>query len=163
MYIIIHYIALCVQFQASVVVQLRPQETPKRHTFSSYSSPTPSSSYSGYIGGPRVDVVIPRVPLRVVCVIDVSHSMAEPYGSAKKVADDGDETTGVSKLDQVKLFMQLLIKSMGQEEFLSVVTFGTKAKVVVPLRKMTADAKVRSSCIRKILDDISDFVYRGAG
>ena len=125
-----------------MVIQLRPQDTPKR-AFNAFSSPTASSSYGSYVSSPRVDVVIPRVPLRVVCVVDVSHSMAEPYGAAKVVgAADDDETAGVSKLEQVKLFMQLLIKSMSQEEFLSIVTFGTNAKVVVPLKKMTQEAKV---------------------
>lgn len=70
--------------------------------------------------------------MRVVVVLDVSHSMAEPYGSDSKL----------SKLERIKLFAKLLVKTIGHEDHLSLVIFGTTAEVVFPLKKMSADAKV---------------------
>ncbi|ELT98426.1 hypothetical protein CAPTEDRAFT_224679 [Capitella teleta] len=144
----VNYYCAKIRDQASVVIQLRPQDAPKRFAFNNFSSPTASSSFGNYVSNssssPRVDVVIPRVPLRIVCVVDVSHSMAEPYGAARMASGTctgDDEEAGVSKLEQVKLFMQLLIRSMSQEEFLAIVTFGTNSTVVVPLKKMTQEAK----------------------
>ena len=43
---------------------------------------------------------------------------------------------------QVKLFAQLLASTMDEEDYLGIVTFGTKANVVLPLMKMTPEAKV---------------------
>ena len=48
----------------------------------------------------------------------------------------------LSKLDRVKLFVELLIKTIRSDDMLSVVTFGTTARVVLPLRRMSDDAKV---------------------
>ena len=50
----------------------------------------------------------------------------------------------LSKLDRVKLFVELLIKTIGSDDMLSIVTFATSARVVQPLRRMTDDAKVYS-------------------
>ena len=75
---------------------------------------------------------LPRIPMRLVCVIDVSHSMAEPYGT--------DLT--LSKLDKVKLFAKLLVNTIGHEDHLAIVIFGTTAEVIAPLKKMSTDVKV---------------------
>jgi len=48
----------------------------------------------------------------------------------------------LSKLDRVKLFVELLIKTIRNEDMLAIVTFGTTARVVQPLRRMTDDVKV---------------------
>ena len=72
------------------------------------------------------------MPLRLTVVIDISHSMSEPYG-----ADDQ-----MSKLDKVKLFAQLLAATMDEEDYMGIVTFGTVAQIVMPLTKMDPEAKV---------------------
>ena len=53
-----------------------------------------------------------------------------------------DTPSPLSKLDRVKLFVELLIKAIRNDDMLSIVTFGTTARVVQPLRRMTDDAKV---------------------
>ncbi len=59
--------------------------------------------------------------------------MAEPYGP--------DES--VSKLEKIKIFAQLLINSMPEDDYLGIVTFGTKSNSIFPLTKMSDDNKVR--------------------
>jgi hypothetical protein len=56
---------------------------------------------------------------------------------------DGDGTAArpLSKLDRVKMFAELLVKSVSNDDHLSVVTFGTVSRVVVPLRRMTEESK----------------------
>jgi len=71
--------------------------------------------------------------MRLACVLDVSHSMAETYGP---------DSNGASKLERVKRFAKLLVASIGNEDQLSIVTFGTTAEVVVPLKRMTEEAQV---------------------
>ena len=61
--------------------------------------------------------------------------MSEPYGP--------DET--ISKLDKIKMFAQLMVRSLSEQDFLSVVTFGTNSEVVFPLTRMSEDEKVISS------------------
>ena len=50
----------------------------------------------------------------------------------------------LSKLERVKMFVELLIKTIRNEDMLAIVTFGTTARVVLPLRRMADDAKVLS-------------------
>ena len=64
--------------------------------------------------------------------MDASHSMAEPYGP-----DDN-----ISKLDKIKLFTQLLVRSMNDDDSLGIVIFGTQAKVALPLSTMSQENKV---------------------
>lgn len=107
----IQYFCTRLQDKINILFKLEPQEPQKN------------------IYGKRE--VIPVVPMRIVCVIDVSHSMSEPYGPDKKL----------SKLERIKLFAKLLINTIGHEDHLSIVTFGTTAQVIVPLMKMSIDAK----------------------
>ena len=60
--------------------------------------------------------------------------MSESYGP--------DDT--ISKLDKIKMFAQLLVRSMNEEDFLSIITFGTNSDVVFPLSRMTDDDKASS-------------------
>lgn len=159
----------------------------------------------------------PRPPMRLTCVIDVSHSMAEPFGPETETIgdhsltpstnddedddvdvsvstpdghgnddngvsgnDDDDDDDGensssrnrraaedrerrkkkngfgkrtaagrttavakkLSKLDRVKTFAELLVKTIGHDDQLAIVTFGTTSRVVCPMKRMTDDAKV---------------------
>ncbi|KAK2169337.1 hypothetical protein LSH36_11g12001 [Paralvinella palmiformis] len=115
------YFCSNIKDKINVVLALKPVEPPVRR----YGTTEP----------PKV------VPMRLVCVIDVSHSMAEPYGP------DDD----VSKLDKVKMFIQLLIHSLNNDDYLSIVTFGTVSNVIFPLTRMSRDGKVRAE---RALDDI---------
>jgi hypothetical protein len=72
--------------------------------------------------------------------------MAEPFGS-----DDIAEIAGSSrkmqkerltKLERVKLFAELLVKTIGHDDYLAIVTFGTTSRVVFSMRRMTDEAKV---------------------
>jgi len=48
----------------------------------------------------------------------------------------------LSKLDRVKMFVELLVKTIRNDDMLGIVTFGTTARVVLPLRRMSDDDKV---------------------
>ncbi len=67
--------------------------------------------------------------------------MSEPYGP--------DET--LSKLERMKLFAQLLVRALSEEDFLGIVTFGTHADVVFPLTRMSEHEKVRRTVRGTIL------------
>ncbi|ESO10795.1 hypothetical protein HELRODRAFT_167294 [Helobdella robusta] len=99
---------------------------------------------------------LPSFPLRLICLIDVSHSMAECYGDRDVPGDSisgsssnlsgGPAATaasaaGFSKLDRIKIFGKLLAEVIGEENQVGVVVFGTNAEVLLPMCKMTADAK----------------------
>ena len=71
---------------------------------------------------------------RLVCVVDASLSMRESYGPDERL----------SKIDRVKIFAQLLVKTMSSDDWLGIVTFGTDARVVLPLQKLTEEVKVRT-------------------
>ena len=83
-----------------------------------------------------ISAVQHRHPMRIVCVIDVSQSMTDTY------ANDN-----VSKLDRVKAFIHMLVNSLNEEDSLGIVTFGTKAKVLCRLNKVTAEFQVRESVL----------------
>jgi len=57
-------------------------------------------------------------------------------------SQSSDTASPLSKLDRVKLFVELLVKTIRNEDMLAIVTFGTTARVVQPLRRMTDDVKV---------------------
>ena len=49
----------------------------------------------------------------------------------------------MSKLDRTKIFINILVQQMKAEDYLGIVAFGTTAKLISPLVKMTEDNKVR--------------------
>ena len=69
---------------------------------------------------------------RLVCVLDASLSMRESYGPDERL----------SKIDRVKIFVQLLVKTMSNDDWLGIVTFGADARVVLPLQRLTEEVKV---------------------
>ena len=71
---------------------------------------------------------------RLVCVLDASLSMRESYGPDERL----------SKIDRVKIFAQLLVKTMSSDDWLGLVTYGADARVVLPLTKLTDAVKVRT-------------------
>ncbi|CAH1796819.1 unnamed protein product [Owenia fusiformis] len=74
-----------------------------------------------------------KTPLRIQCVIDISYSMEEPYGN-----DD------ISKLDKMKMFSQLLVEFLSDDDILGIVTFGTDAWITLPPTHMTAKGKLQA-------------------
>ena len=58
------------------------------------------------------------------------------------LSSDSPSSAPLSKLDRVKMFVELLIKTIRNDDMLSVVAFGTTARVVLPLRRMSDEAKV---------------------
>ena len=118
-------------FQIRVVLSLSPLEPPLRNLFCKREQ-------------------LPRIPMRLACVLDVSHSMGEQYGP---------DPLAPCKLERVKLFARLLVQhALGNEDQLAIVTFGTTAEVVLPLKRMTEDAQVRCTlalcvCVIFFYDD----------
>jgi len=68
------------------------------------------------------------------------------YTQASSLSSDSQAP--LSKLDRVKMFVELLIKTIRSEDMLAIVTFGTTARVVLPLRRMSDDDKVHVSVYR---------------
>jgi hypothetical protein len=66
-----------------------------------------------------------HVPCDIVLVIDVSGSM----GSDAPVPGDGKERTGLSVLDLTKHAALTILETLGEEDRLGIVTFGSEAKV----------------------------------
>jgi len=60
----------------------------------------------------------------------------------QKTLGVGETPRQLSKLDRVKLFAELLIKTVGHDDQLAIVTFGTTAHVVSSMKRMTDEAKV---------------------
>jgi len=69
--------------------------------------------------------------------------------ASSSVNSDSVQAGPLSKLDRVKLFVELLIKTVRSDDMLAVVTFGTSARVVQPLRRMSDDAKVYAHCFQR--------------
>jgi len=55
---------------------------------------------------------------------------------------NSDSSAPLTKLERVKMFVDLLIKTIRTDDMLSIVTFGTTARVVQPMRRMCDEAKV---------------------
>lgn len=104
----------------------------------SVDCPSPASSPDN--PGSRRQTDRPRP--RLVCALDASLSMRESYGPDERL----------SKIDRVKIFAQLLVKTMSSDDWLGVVTFGTDARVVLPLQKLTEEVKEKAV---KAIDEIS--------
>ena len=96
----------------------------------SVDSPPPASSPDTPDSRRATDTPRPRL----VCVLDASLSMRESYGPDERL----------SKIDRVKIFAQLLVKTMSSDDWLGLVTYGTDARVVLPLQKLTDEVKVRA-------------------
>ena len=94
--------------------------------------PVESSVPASPIDDPRRQT--DAVRSRLVCVLDASLSMRESYGPDERL----------SKIDRVKIFVQLLVKTMSSDDWLGIVTFGTDARVVLPLQRLTEEVKVNS-------------------
>lgn len=73
-----------------------------------------------------------RLPLTLVLVLDVSGSMA-------LIDNFKDVENQVNRLDLVIHSVKLIIKMMGPEDQLGLVTFNSTAHVIFPLAKMTDD------------------------
>ncbi|KAH7311634.1 U-box domain-containing protein [Stachybotrys elegans] len=79
-----------------------------------------------------------KVPSDIVLVIDVSGSM----GSLATVpGDNADESTGLSCLDLVKHAANTIIEGLDVKDRLGIVTFDSRARIVLPLQQMDSDNK----------------------
>ena len=83
-----------------------------------------------------------RVPINIICVVDVSGSMAI---EASMTNESGQtETHGLSLLDIVKHAVKTIIHSLESVDTFSLVTFSNDAKCVIPLTKMTCKGKSKA-------------------
>lgn len=82
-----------------------------------------------------------RKPTVIICVIDVSGSMDSP------VSTEGEEH-GFSRLDLVKHSMKTMISMLGDNDYLSIVTFSTDSKIILSITQM--DSNGRLNAINKI-------------
>lgn len=80
-----------------------------------------------------------RLPVDVVCVIDVSGSMQS--AATFKNENSQTEDTGLSILDVVKHGLRTTVASLQTQDRLALVTFSSNANVVGPLTAMTTEGK----------------------
>lgn len=76
-----------------------------------------------------------RFPSDIVCILDVSGSMAE---EAQVKNDQGQkEKYGLSVLDVLKHAVKTIISSLDEEDKFSLVTYSDDARLDYPMNKMT--------------------------
>ena len=89
---------------------------------------------------------VKRAPTTVVCVIDVSGSMGTQ--ALINTGKSTNESYGLTSLDLVKHSLKTIIKSLTKDDKLSLVSFSTKARVVLELTDM--DDKGRDIAIEAL-------------
>jgi len=82
-----------------------------------------------------------RKPTVIICVIDVSGSMDEPVST-------GQEEHGYSCLDLTKHSAKSLILMLGPNDYLAIITFSTKSKIILSITQM--DSIGRLNALQKI-------------
>lgn len=76
----------------------------------------------------------------ICCVVDTSGSMAE----AAEIQNDKNEKYGLSQLDLVKHSLNTIIHSLNDTDRLSLVSFSSKAHIILGLTKMDDAGKKRA-------------------
>lgn len=107
---------------------------------------------------------VARSTIDVVCVIDVSGSMADEV--QVKNTNGDKESFGLSILDLVKHSVRTIINYLNADDRLSLVAFHTNAFKVTDLTAMTAEGK--KDALKKLSDltplnstNIWDGIYQG--
>ncbi|KAF0977053.1 hypothetical protein FDP41_003706 [Naegleria fowleri] len=83
-----------------------------------------------------------RQPCNLVCVIDISGSMASDAEETSK--DPSTENAGFSRLDLVKHSVRTFIEVMNDKDCLALIPFSDKARIDLSLTKMTAYGKKKA-------------------
>lgn len=81
----------------------------------------------------KQDIDVHCVKARILILVDISGSMGIKYDRRRKH----------SKLSRMKKFAIDLVDSLDDGDFASVVTFGEKTNVLVPLQEITSKTRVR--------------------
>jgi len=91
---------------------------------------------------PPSDENAKRQPSDVVCVIDISGSM----GAEAKIQGSGgtSESNGLSLLDVAKHGVRTIIKTLGEQDRLAIVSFNHESRVVVPLTRMDTEGQAQA-------------------
>lgn len=94
-----------------------------------------------------------RRPVAFVCVIDVSGSMGSAVGKF-------EGSKAFTRLDLVKHVLNVLIATMDQYDYLSLITFSNNSELVLDLCKMTKENKRLAKNYVKTLEPLSN-TYTG--
>ncbi|CAH1257176.1 Hypp1791 [Branchiostoma lanceolatum] len=86
-------------------------------------------------------VSMSRTPLRFVAVIDESFSMDDNVGD-----DD------MSLIQRMKLFAELMVQNLKEDDQMAIVTFATDVQVKLPMTQLDKDGKVQALEAIKTLD-----------
>lgn len=91
---------------------------------------------------PPSDETAKRQPSDVVCVVDISGSM----GAEAKIQGSGgtSESNGLSLLDVAKHGVRTIIKTLGEQDRLAIVSFNHESSVVVPLTRMDTEGQAQA-------------------
>lgn len=60
------------------------------------------------------------------------------------MSDAFNDNEDQSKLDKIKLFAHVLVRYMSDDNYLGIVVFGTKARTMLPLCRMSPETRVSS-------------------
>ncbi|ORY44496.1 hypothetical protein BCR33DRAFT_717002 [Rhizoclosmatium globosum] len=91
-----------------------------------------------------------RSPLRVVCVVDLSGSMDDTVSLKTEAGDK--ETDGLTLLDLVKHAVKTVVASLGEDDFLSIVSFSDDSKVEFEMTRMDAEGRRNVSDVMESLE-----------
>eukprot|EP01083_Nonionella_stella_P197379 725708_1 len=91
---------------------------------------------------PSLQNGLKRLPMMICCVVDTSGSM----GCDAIIKDENgkSESHGLSILDLVKHSIKTIIECLGKKDYLSIISYSNKAKIITNLIKMTKKNKKKT-------------------
>eukprot|EP01084_Bolivina_argentea_P213745 362931_1 len=82
---------------------------------------------------PKLGKKLKRLPLIISCVVDTSGSMG--CDAIIKDANGKEESHGLSILDLVKHSIKTIIECLNKNDYLSIISYSNKAKIITNLTK----------------------------
>lgn len=94
-----------------------------------------------------------RTPVHIVCVVDISGSMFT--GVSIKSSSGTNEDNGLSRLDIVKHAINTIVKTLDQNDYITIITFSNQGNVIIEEKQTTTNNK------QLILNEVKKFIPDG--